>query len=322
MNDTLHLRLAIPRPIDAPAAEAPQPDTPPASTVSVQTPVTPNGRAQNPLYYLRPKHGYLFVDLSLPNWKSRGGGNVWPVTKAEARGIFLELQSILADRGIVTDIFKAVVIRLDIFANAATDYTYSTFKPLLDSLVIPRRTRVVYSNSVRFENKRQVDLVYDKREQQASKGFSVEQLPPNLIRWEYRLMVQDAVRSVTGITTLEDLFTNWEALQRLYIANLRAALRYDEDMAGQVVVAQNIADMVKNRAQVSRALYSQLVVEQVGSVDGIKAILRDAGATRQQIYRETMNLLQGLAYPIPNERISLTALRTELYQKLIQGLEQ
>jgi hypothetical protein len=327
MIDSIILRLDNPQSAPAGTADNPQP-TPhsrPVRTASVRQPATPSvrGQSEDKLYYVKlGRNGQTYVQLSLPKWKSRGGGNVWPVTKAEAREIFLELQSSLASIGIVTDIFKAVVTRLDLFANAATDYSYSTFKPLLDSLVIPRRTRAVYPNSVRFENKRQVDIVYDKREQQASKGFSVEQLPPNLIRWEYRLMVQDAVRAVTGATTLEDLFTRWETLHEVYKANLRSALRYDDDMAGQVVLAQDIAYIVKNRPQVARALYSKLVVEQTGSVDGIKAILRDAGATRQQIYRETMTVLEGLAYPIPSERVSLNALRVELYQKLMQGLGQ
>jgi hypothetical protein len=326
MIDSIHLRLDNPQSAVAhPPADTPTPHSQPASTVSVLQPATRiRGQSEDRLYYVKPgRNGYLYVQLSLPKWKSRGEGNVWPVTKDEARQIFLELQDRLrTEQGISTDIFAAGVARMDLFSNAATEYSYSTFKPLLDSLVIPRRTRAVYPNSVRFENKRQVDVIYDKRVKHAEDGFSVEQLPPNLIRWEYRLMVQDAVRAVTRVTTLEDLFTRWEAIQGLYVANLRAALRYDEEMAGQVALAQDIAYLVRNRAQVSRALYSKLVVEQTGSVDGIKAILRDAGATRQQIYRETMTVLEGLAYPIPSERISLTALRAELYQKLIQGLEQ
>lgn len=326
MIDTIHLRL------DNPTIRRPIPGNPlpgqPTGTASVQVPDTPqspriHGRSENNLYYVKPgRNGHLYVQLSLPTWKSRGGGNVWPVTKDEARQIFQELQACLNSSGIGTDIFRAVVVRLDIFSNAMTDHSYSDFKPLLDSLVIPRRTRVVYPESVRFENGSRVDIIYDKQAQQASNGYNVEQLPPNLIRWEFRLMVQDAVRAVTGVTTLEDLLTRWDALQELYVANLKAALRYDEDMAGQVALAEDIAYLVQNRAQVSRALYSHFVVEQTGSIDGIKAILRDTGATRQQIYRETMALLEGLAYPIPSERVSLNDLRAELYQKLIQGLGQ
>lgn len=323
MYDTIHIRLDNPLvradhrlgDIDYPAraAEALGDDTGvPASCLFV--------RYEHELCYIRSDNGYLYVQLSLPKWKSGGHGNVWPATKDEARQIFRELNASLAGIGIDTDVFRAAVVRLDIYANGATAYGYQDFKPLLDTVTIPRRTRVAYPDSVRFGSSHRTDIIYDKRAQQVSAGEDVSQLPPNLMRWEYRLLKRAAVATTTGVTTVEDLFTKWEAIRRLYIANLRAALRYDETLTGRRMLQGDIAELVQHRAEVERALYAKLVVGHAGSIDGVKAVLRQSGATRLQVYRLARTILDGLAYPLPGETVTLNDLKIELYTKLVEGL--
>ncbi len=331
MIDTIHLRLFNPltshlHRIDMQTAQivdgrlkstamAPQPDV----GIPAQLPhlkYCPSSK----LYYVRGSRGFIYVQLHLPKWKSRGGWNVWPATKDEAWQIFQELQGRLKSIGIVTDIFKAAVVRLDIFSNGVTEYSYQDFKPLLDTLDIPRRRRVIYPDSIRFESGRRVDIIYDKREQQSASGYSAELLPPNLIRWEYRLLQKDAVSSTTGVDILEDLFTEWEAIEELYIRNLKAALRYDEVSPGQIMLSKDIAFLVKNRHQVSRALYSKRVLEETGDIGSLRTILKQNGTTRLQAYRLVQTVLDGLQYPIPSDSVSINALKMELYNKLVQGL--
>ncbi|MHB8157112.1 MAG: hypothetical protein ACYDEQ_06925 [Desulfocucumaceae bacterium] len=272
-----------------------------------------NIRHRGPGFELYAANGYVYLKIGLPRLFTKGANNLVSLTKKQARQVFTDLQQELDRLGLVVDLEKAEVKRLDIFSNAATRHRYQDFIPLLDLLHLPRREKMIYTDGYYLLNTQRTDVFYDKGSQS-----SKDNLPANLIRAEFRFMTRKAVLSV-GIRTAGDLFTKWDQLREWYISHLKKVLRYDEDMPG-VLNLDDLDTLLGGKKQVQNALFAQAVLKRAGTIEELRKVLRERRVNKDKARRFVDAVIDGLQFSINQEVVSINDLRRELYNELLRGL--
>jgi hypothetical protein len=280
--------------------------------VGYATRIRHNGRH----FYLYSAYGNLYVNFSLARIAS-GSNNLKVVNQEEAWQTLLRLEHDLEQIGVITDISRALITRLDLFSDAATVRGYAGFMPLFDILRIPRRKRLTFPGYLAFKNGQRVDVFYDKVAQLRSKGVDTSDLPPNLIRFESRLMSAKAVRSI-GVRTVAGWMRQWSRVQTWFRDRIGTVLRISEDTP-EVITPQS--DILDSPRQAKQALYARMVLESVGNVEELETILRKKGYDSRKARNFVETVIKGLLFPLSNEQTSINELKQELYTKLIERLE-
>ena len=263
-------------------------------------------------------NGYCYLNVSLPRVKSNSGSNLIPVTKAEFPVMVQRLQDKLYEIGIVTSLREARVCRFDLFANAATRYTFQDFKPLFDTLYIPRRFRVVYAGSYTFRNTQREDQIYDKRAQMEDTGVDTTNVPAQCLRFETRLLLSASVRTL-GVHTVDDLERRWDVIEAWFVEHIKTVLRYSDDLP-QTVELGDVAAIVDHPQQAKTALFARAVLAQVGGFDELRHLLKQRRCHRKKIQRFVDKVVDGLLFPLADDRISLNELKRELCTLLLESL--
>lgn len=263
-------------------------------------------------------NGYIYVTFNLPRLKSGGRHNIWPVTQAEARDYITMLSRRMAEVGLVSDLNTAIVVNIELFANAATRYPFRAFRPLLELLDISRRTRAVYDGSYTFYNSQRKDIIYDKRGEQPEE--IAKELPDHLLRYEYELLTDDAVEAVLGTKNLGQIIEGWDLLRAKYIARIREVLLSDS-LKVEPSVQCNLDQLMgqKKRLEVLQSIGAVNLLKQFGSISAVRVELRRQGYKAWEI-RAFLRKLKKYAAQNTCAEVSLAELRTELYTKLIEGL--
>lgn len=267
-------------------------------------------------FYLYSTYGNLYVNFSLARIAS-GRNNLKAVNQEEAWQALLRLEYDLERIGLITDISRAVITRLDLFSDAATARGYADFKPLFDILRIPRRKRLIFPGYLAFKNGQRTDVFYDKIAQLTSKGADTSDLPPNLIRFESRLKSAKAVRS-TGVRTVAGWMRQWGRVQTWFRDRIGTVLRISE---GSLEAITPRSDILDSPRQAKQALYARMVLESVGNVEELETILRKKGHDSRKARNFVETVIKGLLFPLSNEQTSINELKQELYTKLIERLE-
>ena len=267
---------------------------------------------------LTSANGYCYLNVSLPRVKSYGGSNLIPVTKAEFSVMIQRLQDKLYEIGIVTSLREARVCRFDLFANAATRYTFQDFRPLFDTLYIARRSRVVYAGSYTFRNTQREDQIYDKRAQMEDTGVDTTIVPAQCLRFETRLLLSASVRTL-GVHTVADLERRWDLIEAWFIDHIKTVLRYSDNLP-QTVELGDVAAIVDHPHQAKQALFARAVLAQTGGVDELRHMLKQRRCHRKKIQRFVDKVVDGLQFPLANDRVSINDLKRELCTRLLESL--
>lgn len=267
-------------------------------------------------FYLYSAYGNLYVNFSLARIAS-GRNNLKVVNQEEAWQALLRLEYDLEQIGVITDISRALITRLDLFSDATTVHGYADFKPLFDILRIPRRKRLTFPGYLAFKNGQRVDVFYNKVAQMRSKGVDTSDLPPNLVRFESRLMSAKAVRSL-GVRTVAGWMRQWGRVQTWFRDRIGTVLRISENTP-EVINLQS-ATILDTPKQVKQALYARTVLESVGNVEELETLLKLKGHDSRQARNFVETVIKGLLFPLSTEQVSINELKQELYNKLIEGL--
>lgn len=261
-------------------------------------------------------NGHIYAEFNFPKLKSGGRHNIWPVTQAEARTFVNELTQHLAKAGLVSNLNKSTVINLELFADAATKYSFNTFRPLFEILDLPRTSLAAFDSSYTLYNSQRADSFYDKRAQLPRDV--AQELPPYYIRYEYRLHTDDAVEAEFGTKILGEIIDRWDLLHEKYIARVRKVL-FGNNPPTEPLFG-NLDQLIgqKKRQDVLPSLGALGFLRQFGSISTIKSELRRQGYKAYEVRHFIRKLQKYLAKN--HTEVGLGDLRTELFNKLVEGL--
>jgi len=163
---------------------------------------------------------FCFVQMSIP--KFMNGDNFYPIDDQLAKEMPKALESELNKRGIGLDVNDLKVSRIDTFKNVFASEGFFDYVPIFRMLKAKRQNRRDYGSTFLWENKQREICVYDKLQEIQNRGFSIDGLPENTIRFEYRLLNSKSVKKALGFKNAKKLFNNMGSVREVY----REALEY------------------------------------------------------------------------------------------------
>ena len=142
-----------------------------------------------------------------------------------------KLEKDLLNNGIVANLRTAKLSRIDFFKNIETDYPYSYYDRIFPYLVLKKRTHEKRNTSYSWKNTQQEYTAYDKvaeiKKNAKNRTFklAILQLQKNILRFEHRFLKSKKIKkTLLGITTLGDLFDNYEEVEQYFYDSLENQL--------------------------------------------------------------------------------------------------
>lgn len=163
---------------------------------------------------------YLWVQLSAPKFLT--GDNFYPLGDGDAQGLPVALERELRSRGIGLSAADLKLSRLDTFKNVYASEPFNDYVSIFKMLNAKRQLRRDYGSTFLWENTQREICVYDKLTEIQNRGLSVEGLPKNTIRFEYRLLNSKVIKNALRVRTAGALFENLGSVREVY----RDAMKY------------------------------------------------------------------------------------------------
>ena len=142
------------------------------------------------------------------------------------------LQRALEDIGIITDLDKLKVLRLDLFKNVITEKAFNSYSEVLRTLELKRTHRREYVDGFLTANTLRELCFYNKVKELSESlgvayvrqvlGFSNE----NVMRGEIRLLQHKEVKK-HNITFLNEIPENWNSLKEVYQNYMKEVFKYE-----------------------------------------------------------------------------------------------
>lgn len=162
-----------------------------------------------------PKGGVsCFIQLSMP--KAGKGDNFYPLSSAETKETYNELQKDLTRRGIGIDLGQCKLSRVDTFKNIAGSEMFYSYAPLFSLLHAKRQNLRDYGTTFTWSNTRREVCVYDKLTEMQNKGLTVSHLPANSMRFEYRLKNANVCETEYTFNDFKSLVNNLDSVKQAY----------------------------------------------------------------------------------------------------------
>lgn len=171
----------------------------------------------------------LFLQTSLP--KTIKDDNYSPLTDSETRQAVDAIASDLRSRGIVVNLDKCGLSRVDLFKNVCGENDFLSYSPLFELLQSKRQHKRDYGTTFTWSNTQREICAYDKLTEMRSRGMATGGLPTNTIRFEYRLKNSRVCGRELGVSTVKDLVNNLDTLPVKYrdaLSKSIFSLRVDE----------------------------------------------------------------------------------------------
>ena len=158
--------------------------------------------------------------------------NFYPLGVHSFKISMATLKRVLEDIGIITDLDKFKVLRLDLFKNVITEKSFDSYSEVLRSLELKRTHRREYSEGFLNANTLRELCFYNKvRELSESLGVAyVKQVygfsNENIMRGEIRFLQHREVKK-NNITFLHEIPENWLSLKEVYKNYMREVFKYE-----------------------------------------------------------------------------------------------
>ncbi|MGC9142254.1 MAG: hypothetical protein ACP5IN_07930, partial [Caldimicrobium sp.] len=142
------------------------------------------------------------------------------------------LQRALEDIGVIADLDKMKVLRLDLFKNVITEKSFNSYAEVLRTLELKRTHRREYADGFLTANTLRELCFYNKvRELSESLGFAyVRQVygfsSENVMRGEIRFLQHREVKK-NNITFLKEIPENWLSLKEVYRNYMKEVFKYE-----------------------------------------------------------------------------------------------
>lgn len=158
--------------------------------------------------------------------------NFYPLGADSCNAVIHNLERILCDVGIGTDIDTLKVLRLDLFKNIELENSFNAYAEVLRSLSLKRTHRREYADGFLTSNSLRELCFYNKvKELSESLGAGyVKQVynfeRENIIRGELRLLKHREVKK-SEITYLKEIPEKWTLLKEVYQKYMKDVFKYD-----------------------------------------------------------------------------------------------
>lgn len=257
--------------------------------------------------------------------KFRDGHNFHPPSTKQAKAAFKVVQCKLSDIGIKTNVLDAKVCRVDACKNLMVDEPVNCYGDVFKVLQAKRMAQHGYPDGWLYENGMQELSFYDKILKMRIDDFSVDDLPKNVLRGEWRLKQARKVRAVLGFDDTRSLLNNLDHLQHKYQEAMHGSLfRYDVDEVHVMVASQIKEDLLffKNMGRKFwlreylmhfglHQLQQQVDIAVIGEIVGELAESRATKSKLKAQLREARVMSQNLQYATGSQRTT-----GELYREL------
>lgn len=155
----------------------------------------------------------IFVQTSLPRLLNEN--NFKQLTKDQEFKAIKKLQEELAMHGIIVDVEKAKLSRVDTFTNIKTDLPFYSYSPIFNLMECSRLQQIAWSaESFLWRNKEQQIIVYDKIKELLFKhrDFKPGRVK-NIMRIENRLLKKRKVTKALKFLTVGELLDNYQGVK-------------------------------------------------------------------------------------------------------------
>lgn len=171
-----------------------------------------NDQDRNVIINIVPCWGakWCFIKCSLP--KILFNNNYYTISRDEFCAGLDILQERLVSIGIKIDIFSSHLSRLDLFKNIDLNYPIQYYFPLLETLRFKRTKRMKYFTTNYWRNNQNELTAYDKIAEMNSRGIDTSDLPPDVLRFELRLLKRRKIVHDLGISSVNQLIENFDLL--------------------------------------------------------------------------------------------------------------
>jgi hypothetical protein len=190
---------------------------------------------------------YLIVHTSLPRIKD-GGSNCNVLSRDGAIAAVSQLESELANKGIMLDIKKASLSRVDVARDVILEHPLPCYLPIFRMMRMRRGAPREYGEDGNYllKDKGTTQFsIYDKRKEQLSKGYVIDNIPEHLTRIEMRMFKNKNIKAKLGIERVEQLLSHYDNLDVISSHKIgKVMFRYDTATLEGMMV-QNIAEELK-----------------------------------------------------------------------------
>jgi hypothetical protein len=209
----------------------------------------------------------LSVKTNLAKLYGLGENNFYPLGANSFETAIDTLERALDDIGIIADLDKAEIWRLDIFKNVETSKPYGVYKDVLQSLNLKRTSSRQYPDGYLMRNGLREVMFYNKvRELKEKLGLGyVRQLgleSENVVRGELRLLKHKEVKKY-GIEYLKDIPNEWEDLKKIYKKYMSEVFRYEFQGGGESLRVEDLRALISN-AMISLILHGKSALKYYG----------------------------------------------------------
>ncbi len=243
------------------------------------------------------------------------------MTQAQAKEKIQALQIYLHDEvGIRVDLQTARISRVDLFRDIQTDHPFAAYMPLLQGIRVGQLIKETHDSTITYRRKKRAMQVYDKSAQLKATERA-ENVPENILRWEYRLLKASQVKHRLGLCTVEELLLGWDRLRTEFDKLVQSALEstsyaseYEQlldleelRMVCETNKIKGLTDLMMRVAIVISSRY-------YGGVDNFKSLLKRYGMDRRRVSEFARRMRMELRKA---ESARTHDLRSELLHKLV-----
>jgi hypothetical protein len=209
----------------------------------------------------------LSVKTTLSKLYGLGDNNFYPLgVEAVNVSIYERLPRLLEGIGIVCDLEKAKVWRLDLFKNVSLSHHYQAYKRVLSSLHLKRTENRQYPDGYLVGNTLKQIIFYNKVKELKKKLGSVYLMKlglndENVMRGEVRFL-KHRENKKHGIVYLNEIPDKWDLLREVYRNYMREIFKYSFKEGGSMT--EEVLEALINNAMASLIIEGRYALQYYG----------------------------------------------------------
>jgi hypothetical protein len=209
----------------------------------------------------------LSVKTTLSKLYGLGDNNFYPLGVNEMEiSINERLPKMLNEIGIVCDLDKAKIWRLDLFKNASLSHNYQAYKRVLSTLHLKRTENRQYPDGYLVGNTLRQVIFYNKVKELKKKlgSFYVRHLglnDENVMRGEIRFL-KHRENKRHGIVYLKEIPDKWDLLKEIYRGYMREIFKYS--FKGGESMSEEALEILVNNAMASLIMEGKYALQYYG----------------------------------------------------------
>lgn len=164
----------------------------------------------------------LLIQASLPKI-FYNGNNLESLDADKTYTAIFKLQELLANNGIVANLFDSSISRYDTFINLRTKYNFRYYSPIFKLLNGLKKDKYEYNGTTfLFKNTQGQICIYDKVVEMNHRKLDTRAFTKqNILRIENRFITKRKVFNTTGFKTARDLIDNYDDVKKVYVDDIK-----------------------------------------------------------------------------------------------------